>query len=131
MIIPFSASRPRPAPRSRFCVPRAPAEVAGQPESDLVLRRVRRALEEGFAGDQEARRADAALKRRMLEESLLQRMQRLALGHALDRLDAPAADLAAQHEAGTDQAAVERDAAGAAVAGGAAFLAAGEVQGVA
>src|SRR5438132_12502869 len=67
----------------------------------------------------------------MLEESLLQRMQRLALGHALDRLDAPAADLAAQHEAGTDQAAVERDAAGAAVAGGAAFLAAGEVQGVA
>src|SRR5262249_27627533 len=49
----------------------------------------------------------------------------------LDRLDAPAGDFAAQYEAGAHQPAVERHAAGAAVAGGAAFLAAGEVQGVA
>src|SRR5262245_66570092 len=67
----------------------------------------------------------------MLEELPLQRMELFALGQALDRLDAPAADLAAQHETGADQAAVERHAAGPAVAGGAAFLAAGEVQGVA
>ena len=43
----------------------------------------------------------------------------------------PAADLAAQHEARADEPAVQRDAAGAAVAGGAAFLAAGQVQRVA
>jgi hypothetical protein len=67
----------------------------------------------------------------VLEELLLQRMQRLALGHALDGLDAAAAHLAAEHEARAHQPAVERDAAGAAVAGGAAFLAAGHVQRVA
>src|SRR5262249_609145 len=112
-------------------VSRAPAKVPRQPEADLVLRRIRRALEQRLAGHQEARRADAALERCMLEELLLQRMELLALGQALDRLDAPAADLAAQHETGADQAAVERHAAGAAVAGGTAFLAAGEIQGVA
>ena len=67
----------------------------------------------------------------MLQELLLERMEGLALGHALDRLDLAPADLAAQHEAGADQPAVQHDAAGAAVAGGAAFLAAGELQRVA
>src|SRR5262249_3452436 len=105
-------------------------KVPGQPESDLVVTRVRRTLEQCLARHQEARRADAALERGVLEELLLQRMELLALGQALDRLDATAADLAAEHQAGADQAAVEGHAAGAAVAGGAAFLAAGEAQGV-
>src|SRR5437867_5342337 len=58
-------------------------------------------------------------------------MQGLPLGHALDRIDAATRNLAAQHQARADQAAVQHDAAGAAVAGGAAFLATGQVQGVA
>src|SRR5437870_3490049 len=64
----------------------------------------------------------------MLQELLLQGMERFALGHPLDRLDAPPVDLAAQHEARAHQAPVQRDAAGAAVTGGAAFLATGQVE---
>src|SRR5881409_2914973 len=109
-----------------FVVSRAPAEVAGQPVSDLVLRRFGRALQQRLAGHQEPRRADPALQGRVLQEPLLQRMEPLALGHAFDRLDASAADLAAQHEAGAHQPAVQGHAAGAAVARGAAFLTAGE-----
>src|SRR5262245_20333998 len=67
----------------------------------------------------------------MLQEFLLQRMKRLALRHALDRLHAAAADLAAQHEARADHPAVQHDAARAAVTGGTAFLAAGHLQRVA
>src|SRR6266852_3057117 len=43
-------------------VPRAPAEVAGEPVTDLGLRRVGRPLEQCLAGHQEARGADAALQ---------------------------------------------------------------------
>src|SRR5262245_34231662 len=58
-------------------------------------------------------------------------MERIAPRHALDRLDATPGDLTAEHEARADQPSVERDAARATVAGGAAFLAAREVQRVA
>src|SRR5512144_5246 len=112
-------------------VARAPAEIAGQPVADLGLRRVGRALEQRLGGHQHARGADAALQRGALQELLLQRMERLALGHALDGLDLAARHLAAQDQARADQAAVEQDAAGPAVAGGAAFLAAGQVERVA
>src|SRR5204863_9954659 len=83
-------------------VARAPAEVPGQPVADLRLRRIGVLLEQSPRGDEEARRADPALERGVLEELLLERMQRLAARHALDRLDASAADLAAQHEARAD-----------------------------
>ena len=67
-------------------------------------------------------------KRRVLQELLLQRMQPLRRGHALDGRDRPALDLDAEHQAGVDQPAVEHDVAGAAVAVVAAFLAAGQAQ---
>src|SRR5256885_10809087 len=92
-------------------VPGAPAEVAGEPVTDLRLARIRIALEQGPAGHQEAGRADPALQRRVLQELRLQRMERLALGHALDRLDPAPAYLAAQHEARADEPAIERHAA--------------------
>src|SRR5256886_5193675 len=66
-------------------VPGAPAEVAGEPVTDLRLARIRIALEQGPAGHQEAGCADPALQRRVLQELRLQRMERLALRHALDR----------------------------------------------
>src|SRR3546814_15407093 len=50
----------------------------------------------------------------------------LALRHSLDRLDRMALGLAGEHQAGTDQPVVDGDAARAAVARTAAFLAAGE-----
>ncbi len=64
----------------------------------------------------------------MLDEFALQGMQRLAHGHALDRLDRLAFGLDSQHQAGAHQAPVDDDAAGAAVAGAATFLGAGEPQ---
>src|SRR5262249_22703752 len=109
----------------------ATAEGSGEPVADFGLRRIVVALEQGLGGHEEARGADPALQSRVLEESLLQRMERLALGHALDGLHLAAVHLAAEDEAGADEAAVQHDAARAAVAGGAAFLATREMQGVA
>src|SRR5262245_32590226 len=128
MAIPFPPSRGRPSPRSGSCRARAPAQVAGQPVAYLGIGRIRVLLEQGLAGDEEARRADPALQGGVLQELLLQGMERLSLGQALDRLDATADDLAAEHQARAHQPPVERDAAGPAVAGGAAFLAAGQVE---
>src|SRR4029079_11445082 len=109
----------------------APAEVAGEPVADLRVGRIWIPLEKRLAGHDETRRADAALERGVLEELLLQGVEGLPLRHALDRLDPVSPDLAAQHQAGTDQPAVQHDAARAAVAGCAAFLAAGQVERVA
>src|SRR5437868_15269510 len=89
----------------------APAQVAREPVADLRLGGIGLPLEERLARHEEARRADAALERRALEEPPLERMQRLSPRHALDGLDPPPADLAAQHEAGADEPAIERDAA--------------------
>src|SRR5437867_1997768 len=112
-------------------VPGAAAEIARQPVADLGLGRVGIPLEQGLRGDEEARRADAALERGVLEELLLEGMERLAGGHALDGLDRPPGHLAAEDEARADEAPVERDAARPAVARGAALLAAGQVERVA
>src|ERR1700730_6525126 len=112
-------------------VPRAPAEVAGEPVADLGLRRVERPLEQGLGRHEEPGGADAALERGALQELLLQRMERLAGGHALDGLDLLPTALATQHETGADQAPVQHDAAGTAVPGGAAFLAARQMERVA
>src|SRR5581483_7179400 len=52
----------------------AAAEVAGEPVADLVLVRVRVLLQQRLRRDDEARRADTALQRRLFQECLLQRM---------------------------------------------------------
>ena len=55
----------------------APAQVAGQPVADLGVGRIRVLLEQRLAGHDEAGRADPALQRGVLQELLLQRMERL------------------------------------------------------
>src|SRR6266566_3276796 len=112
-------------------VARAPAEIAGQPVAHLGFARVGVPVEQGLRRHQEAGRADPALERRAREERLLQRVEMLSGGQALDGLDGPSAHLAPQHQAGADEPPVQHHAAGAAVTGGAAFLAAGQVHGVA
>src|SRR5689334_19628063 len=62
----------------------APAEVAGEPEADFLLGRVRAPLEQRVGSHQHAGRADAALKRGHFQELLLQGMQLVALRHAFD-----------------------------------------------
>ena len=54
----------------------AAAQVAGQPVARFFLGRIRVRVEQRLGRDDEARRADAALQRRVLEELLLQRVQR-------------------------------------------------------
>src|SRR5215831_13343877 len=80
----------------------AAAEIAGEPVARLGLGRAGIAVEQRLGGDQQARRAEAALQRRMLEEFALQRMQAVAVRHALDGLDAMAFGLDRQHQAGAD-----------------------------
>jgi hypothetical protein len=64
----------------------------------------------------------------VLQELALQRVQLVAFGHALDRLDRLALHLGAENQARAHQPPVDRYAAGAAVARGTAFLRAGEMQ---
>src|SRR5262249_40304561 len=97
----------------------------------LGLLGIRVPFEEGLRCDEKSWRADAALECGVLEKLLLERVERLAPGHPLDRLDPAPADLAPEDEAGADQPSVECDAAGPAVAGRAAFLAARQVERVA
>src|SRR5262245_57551701 len=106
----------------------APAEVAGEPVARLGFGRIRIALEQRLGGDQQAGRAEAALQRRMLEEFSLQRMQIVPARHAFDRLDRAAFGLHGEHQARADQAAIDRHAAGAAVARAASLLASGQIQ---
>src|SRR5438874_2136576 len=78
--------------------------------------------------DQKAGRADTALQGGVFEELLLQRMQPLRPGQALNGRHRLALDLDAEDETGVDQPAIEDDVARAAVAVVAAFLAAGQPQ---
>src|SRR5690348_2971529 len=106
----------------------AAAEIAGDPIAHLRLGGVQGPVQQRLGGDQQSRRAEAALKRRMLKKLLLHRVELAAGGEALDGLDRMALCLDAQHQAGAHQPPVQDHATGAAVAGAAAFLAAGEVE---
>src|SRR5688572_24883785 len=106
----------------------AAAEVARQPVAHLFFSRIVVAFQQRLRRDQHARRADAALERGVLEELALERVQLVAVGHALDRLNRLAVQLGAKHQARAHQPAVHRHAARAAIAGRAAFLGAGQVQ---
>src|SRR2546426_3802022 len=65
----------------------AATEIAGEPVPRFFLGRIRLRVQQRLGGDDEPRRADAALQRGMLEKLLLQRMKPLAVRDALDRRD--------------------------------------------
>src|SRR5215467_3502237 len=111
-----------------FVVAGAPAEVAGEPVASLGLRRIRIAIQQRLGSDQQARRAESALERRMFEEFSLQWMQIVPAPHTLDRLNFVAFGLDRQHQARADQTAVDRHAAGATVARAATLLASRQVK---
>src|SRR5262249_19925004 len=106
----------------------AAAKIAGEPIAHLRFGRIGIAVEQRFGGDQDPRRADAALRSVELEETALQRVQFVALRHPLDGLDLFAVGLDRKHQARTDHGAVDHDGAGAAIAGAASFLGAGQHQ---
>ena len=104
----------------------AAAEVVGEPESNLVLGGVGVLLQERLGGDDEARGADAALERGVLQECLLHGMESASLGDALNGSYLLALGLDTKDQAGGYDATVELDRAGSAVAVVAAFLGAGK-----
>ena len=81
--------------------------------------------------DQNTGGADAALQGGVVDEGLLQGVQLVAGGHAFDGGDGGTLGLGGQNEAGADHAAIERDGAGAAIAGAAALFGAGHSEAVA
>jgi hypothetical protein len=103
-------------------VPGAPAEIAGEPVSDVVLRWIWIAVEQRLGRDDEARRADATLERGIFKEALLNGMQAVRFGDAFDGGDISALGFDTKHAARIHQAAVHDDIARAAVAVVAAFL---------
>src|SRR3989441_424748 len=94
----------------------AAAEVAGQRLLDLVARRRGVPREQRLGGEQERRRAVAALRRAQLGERFLQRVQASTRGHALDRFDAAARTGQAERETGEHRLVVQQHGAGAALA---------------
>ena len=97
-------------------VPGAAAEVPGERLADLVVRRVRDAPEEIGRGDDEARRAEAALHRAGVGERLLHRVEAGVAAEALDRDDVVPVGLRGEDEARAHELAVEEDRARAALA---------------
>src|SRR3954449_10885042 len=110
----------------------AAAEVALEPVADLLLARVRVALQEVGGRHDHARRAVAALERVVFPERLLERVQgSVGARHALDRLDLAAVGLDGEDGAALHGLAVEVDRARAAVRRVAAHMGAGEAETVA
>src|SRR5215471_9441108 len=93
----------------------AAAEIAGQRHPHLVTARDGVAFEESFRGEEDARRAIAALGGAELGESLLQGMEVAAIGHTLDGLDGAPLRLDGQGQAGQHGLAVDEHGAGAAL----------------
>ncbi len=106
----------------------AAAQIAGQPVADFGFVGSGLRSSKRLRRDQNAGRADAALQSVHFQKLALQRMQLAILRHAFDRFDLAAVGFGRQHKAGADQPAVNHHAAGAAIAGRAAFLGAGQHQ---
>src|SRR2546423_7279304 len=105
----------------------AAAEVALEALADLVVGRARVLLQQVRGGHDEAWRAVAALEAVLVPERLLDRVQRAVRGrHALDRLDLVAVGLDSEERARLDRLAIHVHRAGAALAGVAADVRAGQ-----
>ena len=63
----------------------AAAQIAGEPAPRLLFGRARHPVEQRLGGHDLAGGAEAALVAAVLDERLLDRMQRVAVGQALDR----------------------------------------------
>ena len=109
-------------------ITRATAEVTGKRVTYFLFAWIRVAIEQDFGRNQKSRGTHATLQGGVLDELGLQRMQAVALRETFNRVDFTAFCLHAQDKAGTNQAAVERHAAGATVACAAAFFGSGQAK---
>src|SRR5205814_1109975 len=106
----------------------AAADVTVQGGGGLLVARVGAGVEEGQGGHDHARGAVAALESLVVEERLLQGVEAAVLLQALDSEDVFAEGVAERGNAGAHGLVVKEDGARAALALGAAVLAAGQVQ---
>src|SRR5262245_43766291 len=109
----------------------AAADVAGERLDDLLVGRVRIRREERGRGDDHSRRAIAALKRLLIQERLLRRMQASSRRESFDRRDLRAGRLRYRSAAGARGTSIQKNRARAALPFAAAVLGAGETQPVA
>src|SRR5262249_6438025 len=109
-------------------IPGATAESPGQCGANLVARRVRIAIEKRLRGQQERRRAVAALRRAEIGEGVLQWMQLAVLRQSLDGANVAAVALLRQHETREHRLAIQVDGARTTFAELAAVLRAAEAQ---
>ena len=98
-------------------IPGAATEVAVDTVTDLVLCRAGVVLEQPYCGHDHPRRTETALQAVALPEALLNGMQCVAVGQALDRLDVGTIRLNGQNHARFRGCPVDNDRAGSAVAG--------------
>ena len=106
----------------------AAAEVACQPVTDTAFVGVGFLVQQALGSQQESRGADAALEGGVLQERLLQRVQALGRGHALDGRDVLALGFNAQDQARVNDPAIQDDGAGTANPLLAAHMGAGQAQ---
>src|SRR2546423_737083 len=109
-------------------VARAAADLPGDRLADLLLGRVRIAVQKRPRGHDHARRAEAALEAVFLHEAHLHGVELSVLLHVLDGAHLVAASHRGEHGARLHGLAVHEHGAGAAVAGVAAPVGAGEAQ---
>jgi hypothetical protein len=106
----------------------AAAEIAFEIFADFAVGRVGVVLHQVERAHDHAGRAEAALQRVIVAKRLLHRVQRVAVGDVLDGLDRAALGLHRQQRARLDRLAIDMDDAGAALAGVAADMGAGEAE---
>src|SRR6478672_10825339 len=109
-------------------IARTATEVSLDRVADLVVGRIGVARQQVDRGHDHARGAEAALQSVLLPEGRLHRVELIAVGKALDGLDLRAVGLDGEHRARLDRPAIDVDGAGAALAGVAADVGAGQVE---
>ena len=92
----------------------AAAKIGRQRLAQPLLVDIGLALQHARGQHQEARGAEPALQRVMVDEGLLQRVQPVAVGEPFHRPDLGAVGLGGEHQTASDRRAVEDDRAGAA-----------------
>src|ERR1051325_723099 len=117
--------------RNYVAVTRAAAKIAGDRFFDLLVARLAAFAEQTVSRHEHARRAVAALHRVVFPEGFLQRMEPFVLRQTFHRDDFVAIRLHGENHARLDRSAVPHDRARAAAPDHAAYVSAGESQGVA
>src|SRR6202521_4354677 len=95
-------------------IARAPAQISRDRFADLIAAGVRIPIQQSLRGDQNCRRAIAALRRSQIGKGILQWMKIPIFSEAFDGQYLPSATFECQHEAGEHGLAVEKNGASAA-----------------